>query len=167
MALTFRGPESVPVTLSVNGREVQVLIEPRRTLLSVLREELGLTGAKHGCGRGQCGACTVILDGETAYACMTLAIDCEGRSVRTVESLAEGETLHPVQQAFVDHDGYQCGFCTPGQVMSAVALLEHTPQPTEAQVRHEMAGNLCRCGAYPNIVQAVLAAAKGGSDADD
>jgi xanthine dehydrogenase YagT iron-sulfur-binding subunit len=167
MALTFRGPESVPVTLTVNGREVQVLIEPRRTLLSVLREELGLTGAKHGCGRGQCGACTVILDGETAYACMTLAIDCEGRSIRTVEGLAEGEALHPVQQAFVDHDGYQCGFCTPGQVMSAVALLEHTPHPTEAQVRHEMAGNLCRCGAYPNIVQAVLAAAKGGSDADD
>jgi len=167
MALTFRGPESVPVTLSVNGREVQVLIEPRRTLLSVLREELGLTGAKHGCGRGQCGACTVILDGETAYACMTLAIDCEGRSIRTVEGLAEGETLHPVQQAFVEHDGYQCGFCTPGQVMSAVALLEHNPQPTEAQVRHEMAGNLCRCGAYPNIVQSVLAAAKGGSDADD
>jgi len=167
MALTFRGPESVPVTLTVNGREVQVLIEPRRTLLSVLREELGLTGAKHGCGRGQCGACTVILDGETAYACMTLAIDCEGRSIRTVEGLAEGETLHPVQQAFVEHDGYQCGFCTPGQVMSAVALLEHNPQPTEAEVRHEMAGNLCRCGAYPNIVQAVLAAAKGGSDADD
>jgi xanthine dehydrogenase YagT iron-sulfur-binding subunit len=167
MALTFRGPESVPVTLSVNDREVQVLIEPRRTLLSVLREELGLTGAKHGCGRGQCGACTVILDGETAYACMTLAIDCEGRSIRTVEGLAEGETLHPVQQAFVEHDGYQCGFCTPGQVMSAVALLEHNPQPTEAQVRHEMAGNLCRCGAYPNIVQSVLAAAKGGSDADD
>ncbi|MFL7811437.1 MAG: (2Fe-2S)-binding protein [Anaerolineae bacterium] len=167
MALTFRGPESVPVTLTVNGREVQVLIEPRRTLLSVLREELGLTGAKHGCGRGQCGACTVILDGETAYACMTLAIDCEGRSIRTVEGLAEGETLHPVQQAFVEHDGYQCGFCTPGQVMSAVALLEHNSQPTEAEVRHEMAGNLCRCGAYPNIVQAVLAAAKGGSDADD
>ena len=167
MALTFRGPESVPVTLTVNGREVQVLIEPRRTLLSVLREELGLTGAKRGCGRGQCGACTVILDGETAYACMTLAIDCEGRSIRTVEGLAEGEALHPVQQAFVEHDGYQCGFCTPGQVMSAVALLEHNPQPTEAQVRHEMAGNLCRCGAYPNIVKAVIAAARGGSDADD
>ena len=167
MSLSFRGPEGVPVTLHVNGSDVRVLIEPRRTLLSVLREELGLTGAKRGCGRGQCGACTVIIDGETAYACMTLAIDCEGRAIRTVESLAEGAQLHPVQEAFLEHDGYQCGFCTPGQVMSAVALLEHNSQPTEAEVRHEMAGNLCRCGAYPNIVQAVLAAAKGGSDADD
>jgi xanthine dehydrogenase YagT iron-sulfur-binding subunit len=168
MALAFRGPEGVPVTLWVNGRDVQVLVEPRRTLLSVLREELGLTGAKRGCGRGQCGACTVIVDGQTAYACMTLAIDCEGREIRTVESLAEGETLHPVQEAFVEHDGYQCGFCTPGQVMSAVALLEHSPHPTEQEVRHEMAGNLCRCGAYPNIVRAVLAAAeKGAGHADD
>jgi aerobic-type carbon monoxide dehydrogenase small subunit (CoxS/CutS family) len=168
MSLAFRGPEGVPVTLSVNGRDVRVLIEPRRTLLSVLREELGLTGAKRGCGRGQCGACTVIIDGATAYACMTLAIDCEGREIRTVESLAEGDQLHPVQEAFLEHDGYQCGFCTPGQVVSAVALLERVPLPTEQEVRREMAGNLCRCGAYPNIVRAVLAAAeKGGGHADD
>ena len=167
MTLTFRGPGSVPVTLRVNGQDVQVLIEPRRTLLSVLREELGLTGAKRGCGRGECGACTIILDGETAYACMTLAIDCEGREIRTVEGLAQGDQLHPVQQAFVDHDGYQCGFCTPGQVMSAVALLEHRPHPTEAEVRRDMSGNLCRCGAYPNILRAVLAAGEGGHDADD
>ena len=168
MSLAFRGPEGVPVTLSVNGKDVRVLIEPRRTLLSVLREELGLTGAKRGCGRGQCGACTVIVDGQTAYACTTLAIDCEGREIRTVESLAEDEKLHPVQEAFVEHDGYQCGFCTPGQVVSAVALLERYPHPTEQQVRHEMAGNLCRCGAYPNIVRAVLAAAEnGGGHADD
>jgi aerobic-type carbon monoxide dehydrogenase small subunit (CoxS/CutS family) len=152
----------------VNGQQVQVLIEPRRTLLSVLREELGLTGAKRGCGRGQCGACTVIIDGQTAYACMTLAIDCEGRNIRTVEGLSSGASLHPVQEAFIEHDGYQCGFCTPGQVMSAVALLEHEPHPTEQHIRHEMAGNLCRCGAYPNIIRAVLAAAeKGGTDADD
>ena len=168
MSIAFRGPSAVPVTLHVNGMQVQVYVEPRRTLLSVLREELGLTGAKRGCGRGQCGACTVIVDGETAYACMTLAIDCEGRAIRTVEGLAEGDRLHPVQEAFVEHDGYQCGFCTPGQVMSAVALLEHSPHPTGQEVRHEMAGNLCRCGAYPNIVRAVLAAAeKGGRDADD
>ncbi|MBN1640474.1 MAG: (2Fe-2S)-binding protein [Anaerolineae bacterium] len=168
MALAFRGPTAVPVTLHVNGREVEVLIEPRRILLSVLREELELTGAKHGCGRGQCGACTVIIDGETAYACMTLAIDCEGRQIRTVEGLAHGEQLHPVQEAFIEHDGYQCGFCTSGQVMSAVSLLEHVPHPTEDEVRRAMSGNLCRCGAYPNIVRAVLAAAeKGGRDADD
>ena len=167
MTLDFRGPNEVPVSLHVNGRDVLVHVEPRRTLLSVLREELGLTGAKHGCGRGQCGACTVIVDGETAYACMTLAIDCEGREVRTVEALMQGEQLHPVQQAFVEHDGYQCGFCTSGQVMSAVALLEHNAHPTPQEVRREMAGNLCRCGAYPNILGAVLAAAKGGDDADD
>lgn len=168
MALVFRGPVQVPVTLNVNGRDVQVLIEPRRTLLSVLREELGLTGAKRGCGRGECGACTVIVDGETAYACLTLAIDCEGRAIRTVEGLAKGDRLHPVQEAFVAHDGYQCGFCTPGQVLSAVALLEHNPRPTEEELRREMAGNLCRCGAYPNIVRAVRAAAEGGEGhADD
>ena len=168
MALAFRGPDRVPVTLHVNGRDVQVLIEPRRTLLSVLREELELTGAKRGCGRGECGACTVIVDGETAYACMTLAIDCEGRQIRTVEGLAHGAQLHPVQEAFVEHDGYQCGFCTSGQVMSAVSLLEHNPAPSEAEVRRAMSGNLCRCGAYPNIVRSVLAAAeKGGPHADD
>jgi xanthine dehydrogenase YagT iron-sulfur-binding subunit len=126
-----------------------------------LREELGLTGAKHGCGRGTCGACTVIVDGETVYSCLTLAIDCEGREIRTIEGLSQGhplhslEGLHPVQAAFVEHDGYQCGFCTPGQVMSAVALLEHNPHPTADEIRYEMAGNLCRCGAYPNIIGAV------------
>lgn len=168
MGLAFRGPTSVPVTLKVDGKAVKVLIEPRRTLLSVLREELGLTGSKRGCGRGQCGACTVIIDGETAYACLTLAIDCEGREIRTVDGLVAGERLHPVQEAFVAHDAYQCGFCTPGQVMSAVALLEHNPQPSEDEIRREMAGNLCRCGAYPNIIQAIVTAAeKGAGHADD
>jgi xanthine dehydrogenase YagT iron-sulfur-binding subunit len=162
MGLAFRGPTKVPVTLSVNGRAAKVLIEPRRTLLSVLREELGLTGSKRGCGRGECGACTVIIDGETAYACMTLAIDCEGRQIRTVDGLMQGEKLHPVQEAFVAHDAYQCGFCTPGQVMSAVALLEHNAHPSEAEIRHEMAGNLCRCGAYPNILKAILSTAEKG-----
>ena len=169
MSLAFHGPGAVGVSMRVNGREVQVWVEPRRTLLSVLREELGLTGAKRGCGRGTCGACTVLLEGRpslgeplgwyTVYACMTLAIDCEGRSVRTVEGLAQEESLHPVQEAFVEQDAYQCGFCTPGQVMSAVALLEQNSQPTEAEIVAAMAGNLCRCGAYPNIVRAVQAAA--------
>lgn len=168
MGLAFRGPTSVPVTLKIDGRVVKALIEPRRTLLSVLRGELGLTGSKRGCGRGQCGACTVIIDGETAYACLTLAIDCEGREIRTVDGLAAGERLHPVQEAFVAHDAYQCGFCTPGQVMSAVALLEHNPHPSEDEIRHEMAGNLCRCGAYPNIIRAIVTAAeKGEGHADD
>lgn len=167
MSVTFRGPGRVPATLHVNGEEVEVFIEPRRTLLSVLREELGLKGSKRGCGRGQCGACTVIIDGETAYACMTLAIDCEGRQIRTIESLSVGGGLHPVQQAFIDHDGYQCGFCTPGQVMSAVALLEQIPDPSEDEVREGLSGNICRCGAYPNIIDAVMGAAERMSNAGE
>ena len=146
--------------MRVNGREATVFVEPRRTLLSVLREELGLTGAKRGCGEATCGACTVILDGESVYACMTLAIECEGRDVRTIEGLSHGGQLHPIQEAFIEKDGYQCGFCTPGQVMSAVALLDSNPHPTEDEVRSGMAGNVCRCGAYPNIVEAVMAAAE-------
>ena len=169
MTLEFRGPGKVPVTLHVNGRAVEVQIEPRRTLLSVLREELGLTGAKEGCGEGNCGACTVILDGETVYACLKLAVECQGGEIRTIEGLARGGELHPVQQAFVEKDGYQCGFCTSGQIMSAVALLERQPNPTEQEARRGMAGNLCRCGAYPNIVGAVLAASdhEEGTDAGD
>jgi xanthine dehydrogenase YagT iron-sulfur-binding subunit len=162
MSLEFRGPGKVPVTFKVNGREVEVYIEPRRTLLSVLREELGLTGTKEGCGEGNCGACTVMLDGETVYACLTLAIDCEGRQIRTIEDLSRGGKFHPVQEAFVQEDGYQCGFCTSGQIMSAVALLERNPNPSQSEVRREMAGNLCRCGAYPNIVTAVLTGAELG-----
>ncbi len=159
MTVTFRGPGKVPVALTVNGENVQVFVEPRRTLLSVLREELGLTGSKRGCGRGQCGACTVIIDDETAYACLTLAIDCEGRAIRTIEGASRGDQLHPVQEAFIQHDGYQCGFCTPGQVMAAVSLLEHNAHPSESEVREAMSGNICRCGAYPNIIDSVLAAA--------
>jgi aerobic-type carbon monoxide dehydrogenase small subunit (CoxS/CutS family) len=140
----------------VNGEEVALLVEPRRTLLEVLREDLGLTGAKYVCGQGTCGACTVLLDGATVYACLTLAIDCQGREVRTVEGLAEAGELHPVQAAFVKHDGYQCGFCTSGQILSAVALLEHDPSPSREEVLREMSGNLCRCGAYAGIVAAVL-----------
>jgi len=159
MSITSQGPGPVDVTLTVNGRSVDVHVEPRRTLLSVLREELGLTGAKEGCGEGNCGACTVLLDGQAVYACMTLAVECDGGEIRTVEGLADGEELHPVQGAFLEHDGYQCGFCTPGQIMAAVALLERCPSPTEDEVRQGMAGNLCRCGAYPNITASVRAAA--------
>ena len=166
MALEFRGPGQVAVTLQVNGRAIEVHIEPRRTLLSVLREELGLSGTKRGCGEGNCGACTVIIDGETVYACMTLAVDCEGRQIRTIEGLTQGGELHPVQEAFVQKDAYQCGFCTPGQVMSAVALLESDPDPSPEEVRQHMAGNLCRCGAYPNIVEAVLTAARRARNED-
>jgi aerobic-type carbon monoxide dehydrogenase small subunit (CoxS/CutS family) len=165
MTLEYRGPGCVPVRLQVNREAVTVHVEPRRTLLSVLRDELGLTGAKEVCGEGTCGACTVLLGGEAVYACLTLAIDCEGREVRTIESLAQGGQLHPVQQAFIDHDGYQCGYCTPGQVMAAVALLEHVPHPSEDQVRLGMSGNLCRCGAYQGILDALMAAAgEGGPD---
>jgi len=160
MGLEFKGPEAERIEMRVNGRPATVFVEPRRTLLSVLRDDLGLTGAKRGCGEATCGACTVILDGETVLACMTLAIECGGRDVRTVEGLAQGGALHRVQEAFIKEDGYQCGFCTPGQVMSAVALLERNPHPTEEDVRREMAGNICRCGAYPNIAKAVLAAAE-------
>jgi aerobic-type carbon monoxide dehydrogenase small subunit (CoxS/CutS family) len=158
--LEFRGPGKVPVSFTVNGRDVEVTIEPRRTLLSVLREELGLTGTKEGCGEGNCGACTVMVDGKTVYACLTLAIDCERRQIRTIEGLSPGGKLHPVQEAFVQEDGYQCGFCTSGQIMSAVALLEGNPSPSRAEIKREMAGNLCRCGAYPNIVEAVLTGAE-------
>lgn len=160
MAIAFRGPGKIPLELRVNGDIVEVLVEPRRTLLSVLREELGLTGSKRGCGHGQCGACTVIIDGETVYGCLTLAIDCEGHEIRTIEGVSQGSRLHPVQQAFIEHDGYQCGFCTPGQVMSAISLLEHNPSPTEVEIREAMSGNICRCGAYPNIVDSVTAAAQ-------
>lgn len=162
MTLAFRGPGRVPVVLRVNGERVTVQVEPHRTLLDVLRDELGLTGAKHVCGEGNCGACTVLLDGETVYACLTLAIDCEGSEVRTVEGLARDGALHPVQAAFVEHDGYQCGYCTPGQVLAAVALLEQEPNPTEDEIRLAMSGNLCRCGAYQGIVAAVRSVAAGG-----
>lgn len=162
MTLAFRGPGRVPVVLRVNGERVTVHVEPHRTLLDVLRDELGLTGAKHVCGEGNCGACTVLLDGETAYACLTLAIDCEGSEVRTVEGLARDGALHPVQAAFIEHDGYQCGYCTPGQVLAAVALLEQEPNPTEDEIRLAMSGNLCRCGAYQGIVAAVRSVAAGG-----
>jgi aerobic-type carbon monoxide dehydrogenase small subunit (CoxS/CutS family) len=159
----FVGPFAVDVRLEVNGDRVSVHVPPHRTLLDTLRETLGLTGAKRVCDEGTCGACTVLLDGEPVYSCMTLAVACEEKSVRTVEGLSRGGKLHPIQEAFIEHDAFQCGFCTPGQIMSCVALLERVPRPTSEDVMRAVSGNLCRCGAYPNIVAAALSAAKVGA----
>jgi xanthine dehydrogenase YagT iron-sulfur-binding subunit len=152
------GPGDVPITLTVNGQRHQLRVEPRVTLLDALRVRLDLTGAKRVCDRGSCGACTVIIDGRTYYACSMLAIDAQGRNIRTVEGLAKGDTLHPVQQAFCDHDALMCGFCTPGFVMSTVALLEKTPAPTHEQVRRALDGNICRCGTNVGVLAAALRA---------
>ncbi len=153
-------PAKIPIALTVNGRHYQIHIEPRRTLLDALRLDLQLTGTKKGCDQGQCGACTVLLDGETAYSCMLLAIECQGREITTIEGLLEGQELHPVQKAFIEHDGYQCGFCTPGQVLSLKALLDRVPHPSEEQIKQALAGNICRCGAYPKILKAAAALAE-------
>jgi carbon-monoxide dehydrogenase small subunit len=142
----------------VNGQPVELAVAPYRTLLDVLRDDLGLTGAKKGCDRGDCGACTVLLDGKPVTSCMMLAVQAEGRAITTIEGLSAGGRLHPVQQAFVDYGAVQCGFCTPGMILAAVALLEEHPHPTEAQVRAAIAGNLCRCTGYAKIVEAILAA---------
>lgn len=148
--------EPLTITLTVNGREVQMAIEPRTTLLDLLRERLALTGTKKGCDHGQCGACTVLLDGQRVNSCLVLAVARDGAQVTTIEGLAVGDVLHPLQQAFYDHDAYQCGYCTPGQICSAVGLLSEGHAHTREQVRELMSGNLCRCGAYPNISDAIL-----------
>ena len=145
--------------VTVNAEEHEVALAGHETLLTVLRERLQLTGTKLGCGRGECGACSVLLDDRLAYSCLTLAAGCEGRRVTTVEGLGERGTLHPVQEAFIALDALQCGFCTPGQLISAASLLARTADPTEPEIRVAMSGNLCRCGTYPKIVRAVQAAA--------
>jgi xanthine dehydrogenase YagT iron-sulfur-binding subunit len=157
--LAAKGPGPVPVTLNVNGRAHDLRIEPRVTLLDALRERLALTGTKKGCDQGTCGACTVLVDGRRVNSCLTLAVMAQGKAVTTVEGLADGDQLHPVQAAFLAHDGFQCGYCTPGQIVSAVALLAEERPTDEASVREWMSGNICRCGAYPNIVAAVRSAA--------
>ena len=154
------GPDPVAFKLRVNGKDHDVAVEPRATLLDVLRDSLDLTGAKNACDRGECGACTVIVDGKAVYACMMLALQARGREIRTIEGLANGETLHPVQAAFIEKDGYQCGYCTPGQIMATVALLEKTPSPSGDQIRAGLCGNLCRCAAYNRIFEAAAAASK-------
>jgi len=151
---TVVGPGNVPIQLTVNGKRVNLNVEPRMTLLNALRNRADLTGNKRGCDRGVCGACTMIIDGRTAYSCSTLAIEVQGKQVRTVDGLANGATLHPVQQAFCDRDALMCGFCTPGFVMATVALIEKHPNPTPAQVKAGLDGNICRCGTFTRIMEA-------------
>jgi carbon-monoxide dehydrogenase small subunit len=146
------------VRITINGQLREVAVAPNRTLLDLLREDLDLTGTKHGCGEGDCGACTVLLDGAPVNACLILAAEAEGREVTTIEGLAGGSLLHPVQQAFVDAGAVQCGYCTPGMVLVAAALVARNPSPTESDVRHALSGNFCRCTGYQKIVEAVLAA---------
>jgi xanthine dehydrogenase YagT iron-sulfur-binding subunit len=141
--------------LAVNGRDHRLAVDPRTSLLDLLREHLALTGTKKGCDHGQCGACTVLLDGRRVVSCLTLAVAAQGRAVTTIEGLAKGGELHPMQQAFIDHDAFQCGYCTPGQIMSAIACVNEGHAETDADIREYMSGNLCRCAAYPNIVAAV------------
>jgi xanthine dehydrogenase YagT iron-sulfur-binding subunit len=149
------GPASVPVRLEVNGRQHTVELEPRVSLLDGLREHLDLTGSKKGCDQGTCGACTVWVDGRRVLACLTLAIAASGREIVTIEGLADGDELHPMQRAFIQHDAFQCGYCTPGQIMSAVKLIEEGNAATEADIREFMSGKICRCAAYPNIRAAI------------
>jgi xanthine dehydrogenase YagT iron-sulfur-binding subunit len=155
----IQGPDKVPITLNVNGKTLKAKLEPRVTLLDALRDQFELTGAKRVCDRGTCGACTVLLDGKAAYSCSVLAIDAQTRQITTVEGLGEPGKLHPVQQAFVDNDAQQCGFCTPGFVVATKAFLDQHPNPTAEQVRHGLGGNFCRCGTYAGIRAAVMQAA--------
>jgi len=143
------------VGFAVNRRQYQLDLDPRSTLLDTLRETIGLTGSKKGCDQGQCGACTVLVDGQRVLSCLTLAATVQGRQVTTIEGLAEGEELHPMQQAFIDNDAFQCGYCTPGQIMSAVGCVNEGHATSDADIREYMSGNLCRCAAYPNIVAAI------------
>jgi len=154
--------EKIPLKLSVNNKAYETKIEPRVTLLDFLREELHLTGTKKGCDHGQCGACTVHVDGVRVNACLSLAVMNEGKKITTIEGLANGDELHPMQQAFIKHDGFQCGYCTPGQIMSAVACIREGHANSRAEISEFMSGNICRCGAYPNIVDAIVEVKKGG-----
>lgn len=151
-----------PVILTVNGKKQSANVDPRRTLLDMLRNDFDLTGTKKVCDHGSCGACTVLMDGRTVYACMTLALDADGKKVETIESLGRGDELHPLQAAFIEHDALQCGFCTPGFLMSSKALLDKNKRPTLDDVKNACSGNLCRCGTYPRIFDAVLDVAGGG-----
>lgn len=154
--------EKIPLQLEVNGVMQSVSVEPRTTLLDLLREQLQLTGTKKGCDHGQCGACTVHVDGKRINSCLSLAVMNDGKKITTIEGLAKGETLHPMQEAFIRHDGFQCGYCTPGQIMSAIACVKEGHANTAEEIREFMSGNICRCGAYPNIVDAIMEVKKGG-----
>jgi len=159
-AVKALGPGIVPIELSVNGQLRKARVDIRTTLLSALRDHLDVTGAKEVCDRGACGGCTVLLDGKPVNSCLMLAIEAQGRKIETIEGLADGDRLHPIQAAFIAHDALQCGFCTPGMIMSVKSLLDRNPSPTLDDVRHATAGNLCRCGTYTKVFEAALAAAK-------
>jgi len=154
--------ETSPVSLTVNGVKKQLAVEPRATLLDLLREQLDLTGTKKGCDYGQCGACTVHVNGQRVLSCLSLAIMQEGKQITTIEGLAKGDELHPMQKAFIKHDGFQCGYCTPGQIMSAVACINEGHAESKEDIKEFMSGNICRCGAYPNIVKAIQEVKNGG-----
>ena len=165
---TAAGPDpampiaTIPITLTINGQTRALSVEPWTTLLDLLREREHLTGTKKGCDHGQCGACTVLIDGKRMNSCLILAVSRDGASITTIEGLATGDVLHPLQQAFMDHDAFQCGYCTPGQICSAQGLINEGHARTRDEVREMMSGNLCRCGAYPNIADAVLAVMETG-----
>jgi aerobic-type carbon monoxide dehydrogenase small subunit (CoxS/CutS family) len=148
-----------PITLNVNGKPHTVTSDPKRPLLDLLREDLGLTGTKYGCGEGQCGACTVLVDGRPVFSCLSSVADAAGKNITTIEGLAEGDKLHPVQQAFLGENAFQCGYCTSGMILATVALLKEIPQPTDQQIVSRLGGHLCRCCSYPNILAAVKRAA--------
>lgn len=154
--------EQAPLSIEVNGIRHQLSIEPRVTLLDLLREQLALTGTKKGCDHGQCGACTVHVNGKRVLSCLTLAIAKDGQKVTTIEGLARGDKLHPMQEAFIKHDGFQCGYCTPGQIMSGIACINEGHAGSDDEIREYMSGNICRCGAYPNIVKAIADVKQGG-----
>lgn len=154
--------EKIPLQLEVNGEARKLQVEPRVTLLDLLREQLGLMGTKKGCDHGQCGACTVHVDGKRIYSCLSLAVMNNGKKITTIEGLANGDDLHPMQEAFLKHDGFQCGYCTPGQIMSAICCIKEGHANSIEEIKEYMSGNICRCGAYPNIVDAITEVKKGG-----
>ncbi|QMU29050.1 (2Fe-2S)-binding protein [Adhaeribacter radiodurans] len=154
--------EKVPLSLEVNGKAQQLTVEPRVTLLDLLREQLAQTGTKKGCDHGQCGACTVHVDGKRVLSCLSLAVMQDGKKVTTIEGLANVDQLHPMQESFIKHDGFQCGYCTPGQIMSGIACIREGHANSEDEIREYMSGNICRCGAYPNIVKAITEVKQGG-----
>ena len=147
------------IRLKVNGQEYELAVDTHRTLLEVLREQLGFVGTKNGCDQGECGTCTVLLDGKPVHSCLSLAVEAQGKNITTIEGLAKGDDLHPLQQAFVDHGAIQCGFCTPGMIMSAKSLLDRNPSPTAHEIRRTISGNLCRCTGYVKIIEAIKAVA--------